>query len=176
MIGGAVLSGCGLYRYRLWREIPASNWKPGKVQDIVFLMLNPSTADGSADDATIRRCLGFARRENAARIEVVNLFAFRATNPSNLPASFHRAVGPENDAAIRFVISRADLVICAWGAFRHPHMDERTSQVAAILDAERVDRTARRPLSLTCLGKTASGHPRHPVRLAGDTPLVPWSL
>lgn len=175
-MGGAILSDCGLYRYRLWRSIPAPDWKPGKVRKVLFVMLNPSTADGETDDATIRRCVAFGKRENAGEVEVVNLFAFRATHPKDLPADFSRAVGPGNNEAIRGALSGADLVICAWGATRHPFLSERVSAVAAMIDAEAAFRPFHRPLAVMCLGRTAAGHPRHPVRLAGDTPLVPWSL
>jgi hypothetical protein len=67
----------GSYRYRLDRW-----WGPGK--RLVFVMLNPSTADAMKDDQTIKRCMYFARREKCDGITVVNLFAWRTTFPSEL--------------------------------------------------------------------------------------------
>src|SRR5689334_20041621 len=74
IVKSAVLSPCGLYRYRLTRR-----WGDGPA--LLFVMLNPSTADATEDDPTIRRCTGFAKREGMPAIEVVNLFAWRATDP-----------------------------------------------------------------------------------------------
>ena len=74
-IGGiersADLSPCGNYRYslrRLWDEK-----RPG----VLWVMLNPSTADANADDPTVRRCMGYARSWGCGSIEVVNLCAWR---------------------------------------------------------------------------------------------------
>src|ERR1700677_1476546 len=85
----AMISPCEKYRYRLERF-----WGPGHA--LPFVMLNPSTADANIDDPTIRRCMGFSRREGAGGIIVVNLFAYRATEPSDLPAGAER-IGPENE-------------------------------------------------------------------------------
>jgi hypothetical protein len=79
---GAVLSDCGTYRYSLTRLLPNLFAKQGK--HVVFVMLNPSTADASHDDPTIRRCKGFAGREWATLMSVVNLFGYRATRPGEL--------------------------------------------------------------------------------------------
>lgn len=75
---GAVISDDGRYRYRLWRT-----WAP-ELPRMAWIMLNPSTADAEVDDPTIRRCVGFAKREGCGGIEVVNLYAYRSTDPSVL--------------------------------------------------------------------------------------------
>lgn len=74
----AKLSADGLYRYRLGRT-----WCPSE-RGVVWVMLNPSTADAHFDDPTIRRCVGFARSWGMGWITVVNLYAFRATYPQEL--------------------------------------------------------------------------------------------
>lgn len=115
---GAIISQCGKFRYRLWRE-----WESVSLfgPDIaVFIMLNPSTADGSDDDPTIRRCVSFARSWGCRRLEVVNLFAYRATDPKDLlamNAARYDAIGPENDGTILSVLnsSQSRIVVCAWG-------------------------------------------------------------
>jgi len=110
---GAVISDCGTYRYALARY-----WGPGP--ELAFVMLNPSTADASVDDPTIRRCMGFARRENLGGIVVANLFALRATDPSALKASHVFAFGAGNyDALTNVALDAAEShlpVVCAWGA------------------------------------------------------------
>src|SRR5690606_18576726 len=96
MNGTARFSPCGQYRYLLTRPIPAPFWKPD-AGEAVFVMLNPSTADASEDDPTIRRCIGFAKEWGCTGLTVANLYALRSTDPKGLWK--HRdPVGPENDA------------------------------------------------------------------------------
>jgi hypothetical protein len=153
---GAVLSACGRYRTLLWRAWSAR-------RPLVFVMLNPSTADAEQNDPTIRRCIGFARREKAGGLVVVNLSPWRATSPREL--GFARARGDDvlwpikNEADIRLAASVGPVVV-AWGAARRPWMEDAAAAV------ERVCAPAR------CLGKTKGGEPRHPLMVPRDTPLV----
>src|SRR5262249_40146014 len=108
--GSAVFSTDGRYRYLLTRRVG-----PGR-KSATFIMLNPSTADATADDPTIRKCIGFARRWRCGVLRVVNLFAFRATDPDVLKAAAD-PVGPENRRWILRSIRRTNrqIVVCAWG-------------------------------------------------------------
>src|SRR4051812_4003223 len=113
---GAEISECGKYRYRLWRQ-----WFGfGSEKEVaLFIMLNPSTADANQDDPTIRRCAAFANASGYERLEVVNLYAYRATDPDDLFKAAREGqdiVGPHNEQAVREAADRADLIICAWGA------------------------------------------------------------
>lgn len=150
----AELSDCGKYRWWLSRR-----WGDGTT--CVFIMLNPSTADAQEDDATIRRCVGFADRWGHKRLLVVNLFAYRATHPSDLMAAFY-PVGGYNDDHIRRAVEQADKVVVAWG--NAGAYEDRDTDVMELLDDTEVQ----------CLGVTRYGCPKHPVRLAYDTPLVPY--
>jgi hypothetical protein len=145
------------YRYTLTRELRGTARPERRV---AFVMLNPSTADETHDDATIRRCIAFARREGGTQLGVVNLYAARATDPRGL-RELDDPVGPENDDALRWAAGWADLLIAAWGA-RAPA--SRVEQAVAILD---------RPLA--CLGVTKDGAPRHPLYLPRTAPLSPWA-
>lgn len=145
MIRSAVISPCGQYRYRLDRR-----WGDGPT--LGFIMLNPSTADAEIDDATIRRCMGFARREGCGGIQVVNLFAYRATDPAHL-LTVADPIGPENDLYVR---SLKGPVVAAWGA--HP-----------------MARKGFFGRHLLCLGKTKDGYPRHPLYVHRDAPLIDYS-
>ncbi|PTT24203.1 hypothetical protein DBR28_18565 [Chryseobacterium sp. HMWF028] len=103
----ALISECGQYRYqlmRIWSNEPL----------IMFLMLNPSTADDQNDDATIRRCIDYAKRWNYGGIIVCNLFAYRSTNPKNL-LSCNDPIGKRNTSVIKWSARKVDKVICAWG-------------------------------------------------------------
>ncbi|TMC73897.1 MAG: DUF1643 domain-containing protein [Chloroflexi bacterium] len=148
MTGGATFSADRRYRYRLWRR-----WD--RTRPIVaFVMLNPSTADARHDDPTIRRCLGFARRWGYGGIEVVNLFAYRATDPRAL-RTVRDPVGRANRGHIQSALRRATLVIVAWGARADG------SLLAELAEAR-------------CLGLTRAGQPRHPLYLRGDVRPVPF--
>lgn len=159
---GAHLSDCGRYRYRLWRK-----WADdGK--NCCFVMLNPSTANAEKDDATVRRCISFAKRESCSSLSVVNLFAWRSTDPK---AMFRDKItldvdiigGLTNDNAIWYEINNAALVIVAWGAQKEAFIQARVDRVRTYAGRSRQ--------KLWCLGKTKGGQPRHPVRLAAKTPL-----
>ena len=154
---GAVLSEDGTYRYHLWRQ-----WGPDGCERVVFVMLNPSTADATVDDPTIRRCIGFARREGMDRLDVVNLYAYRATNPDDLLVA-PDPVGPENYWHLQRVIHAAPMVVAAWGAWRDSRRDcPPMPNVLAIAG------------HMHCLGTTKSGAPRHPLYVKGDQPFIPY--
>lgn len=153
----AQISDCGQYRYRLTRQ-----WEEGT--SLCFVMLNPSIADADIDDPTIRRCIGFAKREGFGGIIVVNMFAFRATSPKDLPADHATATGGQtNDRAILDACAEAKLVVCAWGVNATPDGIQQTTGLIRSID--------RTPL---CLGATKAGHPRHPLYLKNDAPLIVW--
>lgn len=146
---GADLSPCGQYRYRLWRTWDAS------LDTATWVMLNPSTADASKDDATIRRCIGFTKRWGLGGIEVVNLFAWRSTYPHELYKAAD-PVGAGNDLVIEQAAYRGRRVILAWGD--HGKHRDRSYKVRQAL--------TECGLRLDCLGLTAHKEPRHPLRLA----------
>lgn len=104
----AILSADRKYRYvltRIWDET-----KP----TVVFIGLNPSTADEEVDDKTIRKCIGYAKRWGYGKLIMVNLFAFRSTDPSMLKR-VEDPVGPDNDSYIQKCVSESNLVIACWG-------------------------------------------------------------
>lgn len=150
----ARLSDCGAYRYELGRR-----WARGP--SVLFIMLNPSTADATQDDPTIRRCIGFAKSWQMGALGVVNLFALRATDPAALRTA-PDPVGPLNDDAIHDAIVSSRVVVAAWGA--HAMAAERAAVVAEMAA------NASRPLC--CLGTTKAGHPRHPLYLRRDATLI----
>lgn len=150
----AVISHCGRFRYTLDRSVSVL----GKGL-VLWVMLNPSTADALLNDPTIVRVIRFSERLGFARAAVVNLFALRATDPRHLRLAGD-PVGPENDAHIQRMASEADLIILGYGA--DPIATERAAQVRALLAGHK----------LFCLGKTKDGAPRHPLYLRADSPLI----
>lgn len=157
----AIISEDGRYRYRLTRELGFTGQGA-----LCFVMLNPSTADETNDDPTIRRCLGFAKAMNCARLEVVNLFAFRATDPLILrQLGRNEAIGPENDQHILNAVSRSRLVLCAWG--NHGLLYGRDKEVASLVG------TVTKPFALKINAK--SGQPAHPLYLKGNLKPIPMT-
>lgn len=156
MITSATISPCGLYRYRLGRRWEADG------TTLLFIMLNPSTADASVDDPTIRRCIGFGRKLGHRAIDVVNLFAFRSTQPRVLVTA-QDPIGPDNNKHIFQAIGSASAVICAWGAFAYtkPELRRRARVVTTMVPTDRT----------WALGITAQGAPAHPLYLRADAVL-----
>lgn len=153
VMASAIFDSTGMYRYWLGREWDRSERR------LVFVMLNPSTADAIRNDPTIRRCIGFARSWGFGAVEAVNLFAYRATRPPALREAAD-PVGPENDRHLLEACGRADSIVLAWG--NHGSFQDRADEAIRLL--------AGCPV-LYCLGETKSGHPRHPLHSRGD--LVP---
>lgn len=152
----------GPYRYLL-----ARTWANGP--RATFVMLNPSTADASEDDPTIRRCIGFAKREGCGGLDVVNLLAFRSTDPQGLRLALD-PYGPENPTHVRDAFRRSQgPVIAAWGS--HP-LARRPVDMAAWV-AEIAEEEGK---AMLCLGVTRDGSPRHPLYLRADAPLRPWGV
>ena len=154
---GASFSKCRTYRYALWRE-----WANHGPQ-LVVIGLNPSTADETMDDPTIRRCIGFAKREGCGRLVMLNLFGLRATDPREMLAH-PDPVGPDNDGMLRMFsyASGVRAFVAAWGANQHRAHLERGRTVAAMFPG------------IKCFGTTKAGHPKHPLYLRADTPLVAY--
>lgn len=152
----ATLSDCGKYRYRLSRY-----WSIDEC--LTFVMLNPSTADDKIDDPTIRRCQSFARREGAGGVVILNLYAYRSTQPDAL-RHVNDPFGVGNRAAWAVGIGNAVKnnrpIVCAWGAHGIIHGGYKTF----------IDDAQRGGARLVCLGKTKEGHPRHPLYVRGDQP------
>lgn len=160
MDSGACFDAIGVYRYSLWR-----NWNH-KAPRIAFVMLNPSRADAEVNDPTIRRCLRFAQTWGYGSMEVVNLFALRAAQPSLLQ-QVADPIGPECDQHILKAVERADRVILAWGNWGSLCGRDRT--VLALLTSHIIPCP-----SLYCLGLTQAGQPRHPLYIRRDTQFIPY--
>lgn len=146
----------GPYRFLLVREWDAL------APRMTFVMLNPSTADGQNDDATIRRCVGLAKAQGFGKLAVVNLFALRTTDPSKVREAPAPIGNPWNDHWIQKYTGMTRTV-CAWGAV--PWARDRIRQVISSL-----------PPMLWCFGETKGGFPRHPLYLPGDAKLEPYPL
>jgi hypothetical protein len=149
-----------LYRYSLHRLLGAER-RDRREKVCVFVGLNPSTADETNDDPTVRRCIRFATDWGYGRLVMLNLYAYRSTDPRGL-WKVEDPVGPENDHVLAQVCQSAARVVVAWGANAK---------------RERVDRVMLPfiiPRRALCLGVTASGMPLHPLYLRADTVPVPF--
>lgn len=159
----AVISECEQYRYRLTRFLGTGR----RIACVV--MLNPSTADATEDDRTIRRCIGFARDWGCGQLFVANLFGFRSTDPYYITVA-PDPVGPRNNDYLISAACRAHEsggpVVAAWGV--HGGYRDQDRVVFSLL-------TQTLGIPVKCLGTTAAGFPCHPLYLAKDTPLQPFN-
>lgn len=158
----------GDFRYRLTRD-----WTGLAIRGrrVCWVMLNPSTADAEQDDPTVRKCIGFAQRWGCTSLDIVNLFALRATDPrALLVGDWRDHIGSENDRHIDDAVEGADIVVAAWGAWGE-RFRERADEVRDLVD--QVARRRYMPL-LRTLGTTSSGEPRHPLMLSYATQTCAW--
>lgn len=159
----AVISRCGKYRYRLERDSLGTG-------QTAIIMVNPSTADATDNDATIRKLLGFGRNYGWGRIVVGNLFAYRATDVREL-ATVDDPVGPDNDQHLRDILSGANQIVFAWGPTTKlpKRLRDRWKSVASVADEISGGR-------MYSIGDPAKdGQPCHPLILPYSRKLQPWS-
>ena len=140
----ATFSSCRTYRYSLSRI-----WDKKK-EYVLFIGLNPSTADEEVDDPTIRRCINYAKNWGYGGFIMVNLFAYRSTLPSKLKKVKY-PIGSENDKYIVTLSKKADITVAVWG--NNGNLYSRDKQVLSLIP------------SLMCLKINKSGQPAHPLYL-----------
>jgi hypothetical protein len=151
---GAFFSPDRQHRYLLWRTMGKTG------SSVLFIGLNPSTADETANDPTIQRCLGYARDWGCSRLLVANLFSFCATKPEDLKrADF--PVGPDNDTWLASASQHADLTVVAWG--NNGRWRGRQEEIAPLL------------VNPQCLGITKLGAPRHPLYVTANLVRSDWA-
>lgn len=155
----AILSSCGLYRYRLDRSVAFS----GPVY--AFFGVNPSTADATVDDATVRKWIGFTKTWGGRRFIVGNVFAFRATDVRGL-ATANDPFGPDLGDHITDIIAEADILVPCWGS-----VSKVPPKLRFAFDVL-MDALASSGKPVKCFGRTKAGDPKHPLMLGYGTPLV----
>ena len=156
-LGGAVFSDDRVHRYTLTRV-----WDRSR-EVAMFIGLNPSTADETQDDPTIRRCTRFARDWGFGGLVMTNIFAFRSTDPNGMKAA-RDPVGPDNDDHILKMAMHAGVIVCAWGA--HGVFMDRGLEVVELL----------RGFKLKIFKTTKSGMPVHPLYQRADAPLKTYEV
>ncbi|WHX25113.1 DUF1643 domain-containing protein [Virgibacillus halodenitrificans] len=144
---GAIIEQDEKYRYSLWRV-----WDE-ELPRVLFIMLNPSTADSKEDDPTLRRCINFASKWGYGSLEVVNLFAYRTPNPKKL-FEIPDPIGEKNDEYIEKALERSEKIILAWGT--KGNLFSRDQEVLKLLKKQ-----SNKPLY--ALELTKNGFPRHPL-------------
>lgn len=144
----AKLSPCRHYRYALWRT-----WEAG-AGTVLFIGLNPSTADEKTDDPTLIRCINFAKSWGYGGVCMANLFAYRATEPADMKAATD-AIGPQNNRWLKKLAGQSELIIGAWG--NDGSYLDRAEHVIAKLPP------------MHCLKMNKTGHPAHPLYQKAST-------
>jgi hypothetical protein len=151
----AIYSLCMAYRYVLFRQ-----WGGVEAKALTMIMLNPSTATEVQNDPTIERCERRARQWGFDALRILNIFAFRATNPADMREAAD-PVGPLNDHYIQAALlgrHQAAQIVCGWGT--HGDHLGRGERVMTLLQASGVEPVALR--------WTKHGHPQHPLYVGYD--------
>jgi len=149
---GAKFSPCRTWRYDLWRK-----W--GSDDDYCsWILLNPSTANESENDPTIRRCITFSKAWGYSGLHILNVFGFRATDPSDMKKA-NEPIGTDNNKTILKIAKGASRVVCGWGD--HGQYKGRAEDVVRML--------SKHEIRLSYLDLNKSGEPRHPLYIKGDT-------
>lgn len=151
---GAEFSACRRYRYALWRIWDAS--KPL----VMFIGLNPSTANESSDDPTIRRVIAISKNLGFGGVYMMNLFAFVSTDPKALLFNQHEKVGYQNNNYLKQVSQKCDKVFFAWGNFE---VNGRDTEVISMFP------------NAFALFINKNGSPKHPLYCKADIQPVPFS-
>ncbi|MBY3432658.1 DUF1643 domain-containing protein [Rhizobium laguerreae] len=159
--GGATFSDCGRYRPLLWRT-----WDDAPLAGhVLWIGMNPSTADGSVDDPTVRRECDFTAAWGYGVYRKCNVMDFRATQPKAL---LEAGVVPRSEINLSLIVDQArsaKIVILAFGAL-HKKLSHYGTDVVCALEAENIE--------AYCLGVTANGSPKHPLYLRKDAERVPY--
>lgn len=159
---GATFNDTRTHRYTLWRRFePAAPVE----RMAAFICLNPSTADETANDPTVTRCINYSRKWGYDGFIMLNAFAYRATDPNDMKAQgVHAAGDPENSQAIIDTAKRAGLVVCAWG--NHGAFRKRSRDLTYLL--------MKNGIEVYYLSLNKTGEPKHPLYLRGDLEPVKW--
>lgn len=142
-----------VYRYTLWREWPLPLIESAQGGYVMFIGLNPSTADETKDDPTIRKCVHYAKAWGYGALCMTNLFAYRATDPRKMK-KHPTPVGADNDKWLKESARKAALIVAAWGR-DGAHM-KRDLAVEKLIS------------NLQCLGQNGDGTPKHPLYLSNS--------
>ena len=166
MISTATISACGNFRYdliRIWDE---------RLPRLAFLMFNPSKADAIIDDHTVTKCIGLAARWGYGSIVIVNLYAYRSTNPKAIKGGYQvkcDVVGPDNLATLERVGREATDVVCAWGC------ESVTRRIPGFREhADLCVRLVARNGAQAIGPRTKTGCPRHPLTVPYSSPRIPY--
>lgn len=147
---GAVITPDGIHRYSLWRiwdsELPM----------VMFIGINPSTANETDNDRTVVRCINFANSWGYGGFYFGNLFSFRSRDAKKVVANSAIVVGAECDKYLKEMISKSDKVICAWGTWNWKFLPARAAEVLKFIPEP------------YCLGILSDGNPRHPLFSKAD--------
>lgn len=157
----ASISDDGRYRWWLRRVLSVPLMGHSMMGEVCFIMLNPSTADDTTDDPTVRRCMAFARYWGFRSLCVRNLFPLRSTNPRTILRDRDPYGGADGSAAI-VAARESDLVVAAWGAFVPFKRDEEA--ISLLGDTH-----------LCVLGLCKNGRPRHPLYVRSDAKPCLWT-
>ena len=155
---GAILSSCKKHRLQLWRE-----WN-SNLPKVLFIMLNPSTADHEQDDPTLRRCMDFAKQWGYGGLYIGNLYSFRAADPRTL-LKVSKFSHRDNYKHISTMAQQCQLLVCAWG--NYPIIKKLGTPLNILKQLNQ---------KLHCIALSKTGTPKHPLYLKKSLTPIPFVL
>jgi hypothetical protein len=160
-MSSCVFSSNRLYRYVLRHQ--CDDTKPiASPKRIAWIGLNPSTADELSLDRTLAAICRYSRRWGFSEVVMLNLFAFRATDPRDLKRA-EDPIGPDNDHHLLTEVRKVQRVIACWGG--HGRFLGRDRDVSDLLG-----------VSFGCLLKNRTGTPHHPLYLKSSIKPKPFGV
>jgi hypothetical protein len=161
VVSSATFSPCGQYRQlltRTWnRDLPS----------VLFIGMNPSTADAEVDDPTVRKECGFARDHGFGSLHKCNVMDYRATNPKSLLKTGVVPASVSNLPTIAHQLTLVSTVVCVWGRL-HPALTPHAEAVKHLI--------RQNGMAVVCLGTNIDGSPKHPLYLKSTTKFQPFDL
>jgi hypothetical protein len=173
MTKAADISDCGMYRYnlvRLWNSNPLV-----RARVVAFVALNPSTADATMDDPTIRKEIAFAKAWGMDGLLKLNLYAWRETSPKNLfeASKNHDIIGPRNTVDfihVQIFAFQCEFVVAGWGT----NTNKSYARRIASRGEEVTNKLREEGVKMRCFRINKDGSPQHPLYVSNKTPLIPW--
>lgn len=148
-----------IFRQKLMRDWTAEGQQ---TRTILWLGMNPSTADLNFNDPSCHREFLFSRQWGYTRYLKGNILDYRATHPRDIPRDLGAARTQRNLEAIREMAAEAESVVIAHGNMLKRHQPAIDDVLGVV---------AQSGAPLFCLGLTGKGFPRHVLPVPANVQL-----
>lgn len=146
---------------RKWKTQKEERYILGLYGEVLWILLNPSNANDTIDDPTIKKIVTFTDRMGFTSLSVVNLYSYISSSPAVLWNEQTREERKDlNFAYIKAAADKATRIMFTWGDYQVAHTMGAKITAMLLANGNRI---------FYCLGKNVNGSPKHPVRLSYST-------